>query len=48
MSLIASAVAIKLKAWVITSSPALTPKAKREIFIAAVPELTAKQYFDLE
>ena len=31
-----------------TSSPLLTPKASSPIFIAAVPEETAKQYFDLK
>ena len=47
-SKIASTVAIKLNAWVITSSPGLTPHALRAILIAAVPEVTHKTYFDLK
>ena len=47
-SKIASTVAIKLKACVITSSPLLTPRALRPIFIAAVPEETHCTYFDLK
>ena len=37
-------VAIKLKLCVITSSPALTPKAFNPILIAAVPDVTANEY----
>ena len=47
-SKIASTVAIKLKAWVITSSPGLTPHAFRAILMAAVPEVTHKTYFVLK
>ena len=43
-SIIASSVAIKLNACVITSSPGLTPSAFNPILIAAVPDDTAKQY----
>ena len=46
-SKIASIVAIKLKACVITSSPGFTPKAFKAILIAAVPDDTAKQNFTL-
>ena len=41
ISRMASIVAIKLKACVITSSPLFTPKDKRAILIAAVPLETA-------
>ena len=40
-SIIASTVAIKLNAWVITSSPLLTPKAFNAINVADVPLVTA-------
>ena len=46
-SKIASIVAMKLNAWVITSSPGLTPKALRPTFIAAVPDETQTQYLEL-
>jgi hypothetical protein len=41
----ASTVAIKLKDWVITSSPFFTPRAFKAIFNAAVPEDKNKVYF---
>ena len=47
MSRIASIVAIKLNACVITSSPLFTPRAFNPIFIAAVPLVTATAYLDL-
>ena len=47
-SKIASTVAIKLNAWVMTSSPGFTPMDLRATFIAAVPEVTANVYFDLK
>ena len=46
-SRIASIVAIKLNACVITSSPGLTPNAFKAILIAAVPEDTARQNLTL-
>ena len=45
-SSIASMVAIKLKDCVITSSPGFTFRAFRAILIAAVPDVTARQFFD--
>ena len=48
VSIIASTVAIKLKACVITSSPCPTPTAFRAHFNPAVPEETARQCFDLK
>ena len=44
----ASIVAIKLNDCVITSSPGLTSKDLSAIFIAAVPEDTARQYLELK
>ena len=46
-STIASTVATKVKDWVITSSFLLIPNAASAILKAAVPELTAKAYFEL-